>query len=237
MKSIAFILFQIIMVTFLSFNGFAQLPSSSRSKAAVLRYDSVLRKEFVGKKLHYGNPVFIRIFKETDELEVWVKDHETYRLFKTYTICTYSGGLGTKTKQGDGKSPEGFYTVYPRQMNPNSDYWLSFNIGYPNSYDRSHGYTGSAIMVHGRCVSIGCYAMGDEAIEEIWTIILKAFAGSQPCFRIDIFPFRMTQENLNKHTDSEWLSFWKNLKEGYDLFESRHIPPVVDVSQLKYTFR
>jgi murein L,D-transpeptidase YafK len=237
MKPIAFILFQVSVFTFLVIAGFTQVPTSPRSKAAVLKYDSALRKEFNEKKLHYGNPVFIRIFKETDELEVWVKDSKTYRLFKTYTICNYSGGLGTKTKQGDGKSPEGFYTVYPSQMNPSSDYWLSFNIGYPNSYDRSHGYTGSAIMVHGRCVSIGCYAMGDEAIEEIWTIISKAFSLGQPSFRIHIFPFRMTEENLNKHADSGWSTFWRNLKDGYDLFESMHIPPAVEVSQSKYFFR
>ncbi len=212
------------------------IPGSPRSRDAVNRKTPILENEFQNKKLTLGNPVFIRIFKESGELEMWIQKEDQFELFKTYQICYYSGGLGTKTRQGDGKSPEGFYFVTPQQLNPISTFHLSFNIGYPNQYDRLHGYTGGAIMVHGNCVSIGCYAMTDRKIEEIWTIIVKAFENGQQFFRIHIFPFRLTEDKLDGYSNSEWYSFWANLKEGYDYFEEHGYPPNVIVQNGKYIF-
>lgn len=212
------------------------LPESSRSKSVVKRVTSKLERDFRNKELTLGDPVFLRIFKNTKELEVWIKKGDKYKLFKKYWICYFSGGLVTKTKQGDSKSPEGFYFVRPRQLNPWSSFHLSFNIGYPNRYDRAHGYTGGDIMVHGNCVSIGCYAMTDRRIEEIFTIIHKAFEKGQPFFRIHIFPFKMTENNFTKYRNTKWNSFRKNLKEGYDYFEKHKIPPKVSVRNKKYIF-
>jgi murein L,D-transpeptidase YafK len=122
-------------------------------------------------------------------------------------------------------------------MNPLSNYHLSFNLGYPNSYDRLHGRTGSALMVHGSCVSIGCYAMTDKGIEEIFTLADAALCNGQPFFRVHIFPFPMTEENMRKHVNSKWYEFWKNLKEGYDFFEEGgHNPPNVEVKNKQYVF-
>lgn len=212
------------------------IPSSQRSVKAVNEKLPALTKAFNEKGLTMGSPVFVRIFKQPKELEVWVQKGKKYELFKTYKICTFSGGPGPKVKTGDRKSPEGFYFVKPNQLNPWSSFHLSFNIGYPNAYDRAHGYTGSALMVHGSCVSIGCYAMGDDNIEEIWTIITKAFEGGQHFFRVHIFPFKMTKENLAAKINDENYHFWANLKTGYDYFEDHGYPPNVEVKNKKYVF-
>ena len=110
-------------------------------------------------------------------------------------------------------------------------------LGYPNAYDRAHGRTGSALMVHGRCVSIGCYAMTDKYIEEIYLLADAAFSGGQSYFRVHIFPFRMTDENLQRHASSRWLDFWQNLAEGYQWFELSKVPPDVIVENLRYSFQ
>lgn len=186
-----------------------------------------------------GRPIFIRIFKEEEELEVWTqpKGKERFELWKTYPICAYSGGLGPKLKEGDMRSPEGFYFVPPSAMNPKSSYHLSFNLGYPNAYDRAHGRTGSFLMVHGKCVSIGCYAMTDPFIEEIYALADAAHKrAEQAFFRVHVFPFRMTEANMARHADSKWADFWTNLKEGHDHFEATGQPPNVEVSNKRYVF-
>ncbi|RMH74026.1 MAG: 2-dehydro-3-deoxyphosphooctonate aldolase [Gemmatimonadetes bacterium] len=214
------------------------IPSSPRSREAINRVAPQLRIELENEELQYGAPIFIRIFKEEMILEVWIRQGNRFYLFKSYPICTYgSGGLGPKTRQGDGKAPEGFYFVTPNRLNPLSDFHLSFNLGYPNRYDRYHHRTGSALMVHGSCVSIGCYAMTDSLIEEIYALGDAAFRNGQSYFRVHIFPFRMTDENMERHRDSEWYSFWENLKEGYDWFEDNgHLPPNVEVENGRYVF-
>jgi murein L,D-transpeptidase YafK len=187
-----------------------------------------------------GAPVFIRIFKESMELELWLRDEigGRYRRFSSYRIATYGGQrLGPKLKEGDGVAPEGFYHVGMRQLNPNSKFHLSFNLGYPNSYDRAHGRTGSALMVHGNEVSIGCFAMTDPQIEIIYLIVEAALRGKQDEFQAHIFPFRMTPERLEKESASEWHGFWTNLKEGYDHFERDKVPPLVGHRDKKYVFK
>jgi len=215
------------------------VPSSARSREAIARVSPRLTKEVLDKGFNWGAPIYIRIFKKTKQLEVWLKKEESYRLFKTYEICTYgwAGRLGPKVQQGDGQAPEGFYFVTPKQMNPLSSYHLSFNLGYPNAYDRAHKRTGGALMVHGRCVSIGCYAMTDKRIEEIYALADGAFRNGQPFFRVHIFPFPMNDDNLQKYRHSKWIDFWRNLKEGHDFFESSgYKPPNVLVKNKRYVF-
>ncbi len=195
------------------------VPFTARSDKAIARVLPALTERLEAMKLEYGVPIFIRIFKETEELELWVKNGDRFDLFETYDICTFSGRLGPKLKTGDRQSPEGFYFVTPGRMNPASRFHLSFNLGFPNAYDRYHGRTGSALMVHGNCVSIGCYAMTDRRIEEIYAMADGAFRNGQPFFRVHVFPFRMTGENMEKHRRSKWREFWENLQEGYEHFE------------------
>ncbi len=184
----------------------------------------------------YGSPIYIRIFKESAELEIWIKKNDIFELFKTYDICAFSGSLGPKTKRGDWQAPEGFYFVRPGNLNPWSSYHLSFNLGYPNAYDRAHGYTGSALMVHGKCVSIGCYAMTDKYINEIYALAHAAFEQGQAYFRVHIFPFRMEEAKLKKHRKNKWHGFWKNLQEGYEYFNTHKTPPNVIVKNKRYHF-
>lgn len=176
-----------------------------------------------------GAPAFIRIFKETRELELWLQRGSTFGLYKTFPICTWSGALGPKLREGDGQSPEGFYSVTPNQLNPQSSYHLSFNLGFPNAYDRAQGRTGSFLMVHGSCVSIGCYAMTDDGIEEIYLIVEAALSSGQSAFDVHVFPFRMTPEAWAQHGQSQWAAFWQMLQPGYDRFEATRIPPAIDV--------
>jgi murein L,D-transpeptidase YafK len=178
--------------------------------------------------------VFMRIFKQPGELEVWVESDGRFRLFRTYRICYFSGKLGPKFRRGDNQSPEGIYAVLPRQLNPSSRFHLAFNLGYPNAYDRAHGRSGDALMVHGNCVSIGCYAMTDAAIEEIYALADAALRAGQPFFRVHVFPFHLTADNLARHQSSPWLAFWLNLKQGYDYFEVHRVPPSVSVRNRRY---
>lgn len=183
-----------------------------------------------------GQPIFIRIFKEENELEVWVKKELAYELFETYGICKYSGNLGPKLKEGDEQSPEGFYTVSVTALNPWSDFHLSFNLGYPNEYDKLHKRTGNALMVHGKCASVGCFAMDDFRIEEIYTIVDAALSNGQEQFFVHIFPFRMTWDKMAKYAGSPWVPFWENLKQGYDFFQGHRTPPIVTVEDQQYAF-
>ena len=183
-------------------------------------------------------PILVRIFKEESVLEVWKKEKATsrYALLKTYDICAWSGDLGPKKKEGDRQAPEGFYTITPALMNPNSSYYLSFNLGYPNDFDRAHGRTGAHLMVHGACSSRGCYSMEDEQIAEIYALARLAFQGGQRNFQVQAFPFRMTPENMARYRHNENFAFWRMLKEGYDHFEVLHQPPKIDVCSQRYVF-
>jgi murein L,D-transpeptidase YafK len=184
-----------------------------------------------------GAPVFLRIFKREFELEVWLKRGDRFEHFATYPICMWSGGLGPKLREGDRQAPEGFYTVDKSALNPNSSYHRSFNLGYPNAFDRAHGRTGSLLMVHGDCRSIGCYAMTDAVIDEVWTLVTAALGGGQKRFQAQVFPFRMTGENLARRAHASDAPFWQQLKAGYDAFEAAHVPPEVSVCRGRYVVR
>ena len=189
------------------------------------------------KGVSKSDPILVRAYKKESEMEVWKRGADgQYALLKTYPICRWSGQLGPKAKEGDRQAPEGFYTVTPAQMNPNSAYYLSFDTGYPNAYDRAHGGTGSHLMVHGTCSSRGCFAMTDEAIAEIYAIAREAFAGGQRGFQFQSYPFRMTAENLAKHRADPNMPFWRNLKEGSDHFEALKEEPKVAVCAKRYVF-
>lgn len=184
----------------------------------------------------WGAPVVMRIFKQERTLEVWLKNDTVYRLFRSYPICAFSGQLGPKLAEGDRQAPEGFYHVRQRSLNPNSSYHLSFNLGFPNAYDRSHNRTGSYLMVHGNCVSVGCYAMTDSKIEEIYALAEAALTHGQREFQVQAFPFHLTDTNLAVYRDHEWYDFWLNLQTGYHHFETHRRPPKVSVDNQRYQF-
>lgn len=211
---------------------------SLREKEVVQRMTPRLTRELAEQGLKLGDPVFIRIFKESRELELWVlhKPSQKFRLCKTWSIAAMSGDLGPKLAEGDRQAPEGFYHVGSSRMKPDSRFHLAFNIGYPNSYDLAHQRNGSFIMVHGNRVSIGCFAMTDPSIEEIYTICHRALTNGQHFFRVHIFPFHLTQDRLDREQRNPNYSFWTNLKQGYDIFKQTHIPPNVSVKNKTYLF-
>lgn len=215
-------------------------PQTSRLAQVKERVWSTVVTELKKSGLKPGAPVFVRIFKESNELELWVRDEigGRYRLFKTFKVANYGGQrLGPKLKQGDCVAPEGFYHVGAKQLNPQSKFHLAFNVGYPNGLDQALKRTGDHIMVHGSDVSVGCFAMTDAQIEVIYLIVEAALRGKQDEFQVHIFPFRMTAERLEKEKESEWFAFWSNLKEGYDHFEATKVPPVVGHRGGKYVFK
>ena len=189
------------------------------------------------KGMSQSDPILVRAYKRESELEVWKRDGTgQYALLKTFPICRWSGQLGPKTKQGDRQAPEGFYTITPGQMNPNSAYYLSFDTGYPNAFDRANGRTGNYIMVHGTCSSAGCFAMTDASMAEIYAIAREAFAGGQRAFQFQSYPFRMTAQNMAKFRNDPNAPFWSNLKEGSDYFEALRQEPKVGLCGTKYVF-
>jgi len=200
----------------------------------------LLEKPLAKQKLVAGDEVFIRIFKQESQVELWMKPQKKRRfiLYKTYPICNYSGGLGPKQREGDFQSPEGFYVVTPAAMNPNSSYHLSFNLGYPNQLERDLGRTGSFLMVHGGCDSIGCYALTDPLIEELYTLVNEAMLKGQDQIQVQAFPFRLTKGNLASYKASDlsedWLPYWENLQQGFDAFEATKVPPHISVADNAY---
>jgi murein L,D-transpeptidase YafK len=196
-----------------------------------------LLAEISDKNMEVTSPILVRVFKTESELEVWKKDRTgQYALLKTYPICKWSGDLGPKVREGDRQAPEGFYDITPGQMNPNSQYYLAFNIGFPNAFDRAHNRTGAHLMVHGDCSSRGCYAMSDEQIQEIFALGRESFFGGQKSFQVQAYPFRMTPANMAKHRNNPNIPFWRMLKEGNDHFEVTKLEPKVDVCDKRYVF-
>jgi murein L,D-transpeptidase YafK len=196
-----------------------------------------LLAEMVSKDMDLQSPILVRLFKQEAELEVWKQARSgRFALLKTYPICRWSGDLGPKVREGDRQAPEGFYSITPAQMNPQSAYYLSFNTGFPNAYDRALGRSGSQLMVHGDCSSRGCYAMTDEQIAEIYSLGRESFFGGQRAFQFQAYPFKMTPVNMAKHRNNPNMPFWKMIKEGYDDFEVTRQEPKVDFCGKRYVF-
>jgi murein L,D-transpeptidase YafK len=188
------------------------------------------------KKMSKHSPILVRIFKEEAELEVWKQDTTgRFQILKIFPICRWSGDLGPKLHEGDRQAPEGFYTVTPELMNPNSNFYLAINTGFPNSFDKANNRDGSLLMIHGDCTSSGCYAMTDEQIGEIYSLARDSLLG-RPSFQVQAYPFRLTPANLARHRTHPQLAFWKMLKIGNDHFEATHLEPKVDVCNRRYVF-
>jgi len=204
-------------------------------RAGTVRISTVRQMEALN--MDRAAPILIRIYKEEGTLEIWKEDRSgRFALLKSYPICKFSGGLGPKLVQGDYQAPEGFYDVTPDQMNPNSSEYLAFNTGFPNAFDRSLGRTGSFLMVHGGCRSVGCYAMTDHAMEEIYGLVDEAFEGGQEKVQLQAFPFVMTAQNVANHASDPNLPFWEMLKVGSDAFLATERPPRVAVCGQRYVF-
>jgi murein L,D-transpeptidase YafK len=192
---------------------------------------------FRQKKMPKHSPILVRIFKEEAELEVWKQDVTGhFQILKIFPICRWSGDLGPKLHEGDRQAPEGFYTITPELMNPNSNFYLAINTGFPNSFDKANNRDGSSLMIHGDCSSSGCYAMTDEQMGEIYSLARDSLLGGRTAFQIQAYPFRLTPANLARHRTSPHAAFWRMLKIGNDHFEATHLEPKVDVCNRRYVF-
>lgn len=196
-----------------------------------------LRADLVAGGFVLGDEAHIRIFKREKRLELWLRGGGgRFALFRNYNICRFSGDLGPKLREGDRQAPEGFYRVGKAQLNPNSRHHLSFNLGFPNAFDRQLGRTGSALMVHGGCSSIGCYAITDESVDEVYAVVEAALGNGQDAVDVHVFPFMLTETALAAEGASSWQPFWRNLKQGFDLFEFARVPPKVAACRGEYRF-
>ncbi|MEK7661344.1 MAG: murein L,D-transpeptidase family protein [Pseudomonadota bacterium] len=212
-------------------------PISARLTEVKARNLAPLTAKLADKGFELGSPVFIRIFKETSQLELWIKSGEDYRLYETYAICKYSGHLGPKLREGDRQAPEGIYWVGKTQLNAMSSSHLAFNLGFPNIYDAARGRTGSYLMVHGGCGSIGCYAMTDPAIEDIYLIVEAALIAGQEQVQVHAMPFRFDEAKIASHQNNEWQGFWRELWSIDASFERTKNVPRVEVIEGHYVQR
>ena len=205
----------------------APVPKLGGPPANVLEAAAAADRRLAARRLARGLPVYIRIFKQESQLELWLQKAGRWRLFDTFSICKWSGRLGPKLREGDRQAPEGFYSVTRASLNPYSSNYLAFNLGFPNAFDRAHGRTGSHLMVHGDCQSIGCYAMTDAGIAVIYGLVDAALKNGQASVPVHIFPFQMTEKNLSRHARSKWQPFWRQLRPAWQQFElTRNVPGV-----------
>ncbi len=218
----------------------AQKPLS-KADAILLETEDTLTKQFEKAQLSWPpKSLYIRSFKYDRQLEVWVKDNlkEPYKLFKTYKICMQSGTTGPKRMEGDYQVPEGFYHI--NDFNPNSSYHLSLGLNYPNASDRILSDSlrpGSAIYIHGNCVSVGCIAISDEPIEELYTMASAVRLQGQEFIPVHVFPVKYSVKKSNDYLlesikENAYLeSFNKNIKEVFDYFEANKQLPIIMVNK------
>jgi len=207
-------------------------PTAKATKELSPELLSLLQQKHMPKH----SPILVRVFKEESELEVWKQDTTGhFQILKVYPICRWSGDLGPKLHEGDRQAPEGFYTITPELMNPNSNYYLAINTGFPNGFDKANDRDGTFLMIHGDCWSSGCYAMTDEQMGEIYSLARDSLGG-RPSFQVQAYPFRLTPENLARHRTNPNMAFWNMLKIGNDHFETTHLEPRVDVCDRHYVF-
>jgi len=226
-----------IALTLLACAAFSVAQAADRATRAAQRVTPLLQPLLEKADASIGAAVFLRAFKQEREMELWVKGSAGWHLLKTYPICAWSGELGPKLAQGDRQTPEGIYRVGKRQLNPVSSYHLAFNLGYPNAFDRAHGRTGDYLMVHGDCVSVGCYAMTHAGIEEIYTLVSAALNNGQSKVDVHLFPFRLQPGKLAAYSEHKWHAFWTELMPIYAAFDRDKVPPAVSITDGHYRLR
>lgn len=245
-----------IVFSFIAVSAVAQGPYASfvdfqrtlpRPSDAMKRKEDTLQKQFEAKGLSWpAKYVYIRSFKYDGQLEVWVKNErkDPYKLFKTYRICALAGTLGPKRIAGDYQVPEGFY--YINEFNPNSNYYLSLGINYPNQSDRILSDSlrpGGDIYIHGSCVTVGCIPVTDQQIDEIYILATYAKANGQDYIPVHIYPVRFNNKRsadylaaLTKN-DQQLKHFAERLQNVYDHFEfTKQLPVIMTNTSGDYVF-
>ncbi len=213
----------------------------SKSSSAFSHFEDTLQKQFEAKKLTWPPQyVYVRSFKFDKQLEVWVKGDkkEQYKLFKSYKVCMQSGSIGPKRFEGDFQVPEGFYHI--NEFNPNSNYHLSLGINYPNASDKilsDAEKPGSAIYIHGNCVSTGCLAITDKSIEELYVLTSYAKDAGQEFIPVHIYPVKYNQKKSDEYlqeavkANPNLEKFSASIKQVFDYFEAKKNLPIILVNE------
>lgn len=206
-----------------------KVAAAKRRKSAKLR--EMCREAGLDSLPRY---IYIRAFKRERELELWgaIQNDQSMKLVATYAIAAMSGNLGPKRREGDRQVPEGCYRI--DRYNPQSSYHLSLGLNYPNESDRHFAdpaHPGGDIFIHGAAVSIGCLAMTDDKIEEIY---LLALSGRRAGVAVHIFPTRLTARgiaSLPRDVSAETRQLWQELATVYSAFEKTRKTPKVRVDK------
>lgn len=211
-----------------------QTPNEDRAIAAKEETWPTLMSELLSQQIRpESSQIYLRCFKYEEILEVWTKDsaHKAFKLFRTYQFCTNSGILGPKLNEGDKQIPEGVY--YINRFNPKSKFHLSLGLDYPNKSDllfADKTSPGSDIFIHGKCSSIGCVAIGDEAIKELYTLASNSIQ-NQASIRVDIFPYRFsTNVKIDEQLKSTNQPLWDNLRTVFSDFENTKMMTPIRIS-------
>lgn len=211
-----------------------------RAAAAAARVKPLLEAELESMGLKLGDPVFLRVIKEEQVIEVWMQAERglDYVHYKTYLLCRPAGPAGPRVSGRDLQLPEGFYGVTLHSLRPWHRHYLAFEMGYPNAADRQQHRPGRAVLVQGDCVGAGSLALNNPNMEELYTLVAAALAAGQGSVFVHLFPFRLTDSRMNQElaNQSPWIDFWGNLKEGYDYFEIVRQPPSPSVKAGRYGF-
>jgi murein L,D-transpeptidase YafK len=232
MKTLIIIILTILLASFSVATGFlADQKKFDRVRTSLKDKGGIVAADLKQNDLHpYNINIIIVAYKREGILELYAKQKtvSTYKRIKSYNICSRSGQLGPKRKSGDGQVPEGFYNI--DRFNPNSTYFLSLGLNYPNQSDKIKSTAkdlGGDIFIHGYCVTIGCLPMTNDKIKEIYLYSVYAKNNGQNNIPVYIFPFKMTDENMQVHMRKfqnypELLTFWQNLATGYKIFHKQN---------------
>jgi murein L,D-transpeptidase YafK len=227
-KTTLFLFFGIVLYSFTFQTDFlTEQKKFERVRTAFKEKKDLVEKKVIANQLTLNNINIILIaYKDNDLLEIYAKSKEekTYKKITSYEICARSGELGPKRKRGDFQVPEGFYHI--DRFNPTSNFYLSLGINYPNLSDRrksKFSNLGGDIFIHGSCATIGCLPMTDDYIKEIYLLAIHAKNNGQEKIPVYVFPFKMTDDNMTSYIaknkeNKELISFWNNIKTGYDRF-------------------
>ncbi len=225
-----------VFAVFVPFIASAETPTKSWHPESVAAREADLSQEFEAKGLKLGSSVFLRVYKQTSEMELWVQRGPRYELFKIYRICRWSGGLGPKFYEGDRQSPEGVYRITASDLIVNQRWDRAMEINYPNSFDRENGRSGSHILIHGKCGSIGCFAIQDQNVEEVYGAVRAALHNGQAYVPVLALPFRFSALAPDKEDTLQMNEFWGDLRRADLLFERDRLPPVAWICDGRYYF-
>ena len=213
----------------------ASLIDKSPSSIAAVK-EGLLTEEFAARGLKLGSPVFLRVYKQSSKMEVWVAQGPRYALFKTYRICRWSGGLGPKMFEGDRQSPEGLYHITAEDLIVNPRWHRAMNINYPNRFDVVNGRGGSGILIHGKCGSVGCFAIQDNNVEEVYDAVRAALQNGQVSIPVLALPFSFATYAPAVEDTLRLNEFWSDLRRADILFNRDRVPPTAWVCDGRYYF-